>query len=83
MPANRRSVAAFNSGQLERASSYIDQALAALAAVGTRPWVPRLVSHLGFHRGSDRVLRRSDRHAPSGFSRRRSRRSEPWPWRAA
>jgi predicted ATPase/DNA-binding CsgD family transcriptional regulator len=38
--------------QLARASSYIEQALAALAAVGTRPWVPRLVSHLGYHRGS-------------------------------
>jgi DNA-binding CsgD family transcriptional regulator len=45
-------VAAFFQVELPRASSYIDQAFVALAAVGTRPWVPRLVSNLEFHRGS-------------------------------
>ena len=43
---------AYSSRQLDRASSYIDQALAALATVDDVPWSARLVSHLQFYRGA-------------------------------
>ncbi len=43
---------AYSSRQLNRASSYIDEAAAALARVGDRPWTARLDSHLHFLRSA-------------------------------
>lgn len=43
---------AINSGQMERATAYLELVDAALATVGDLPWVDRLLSHLETHRGA-------------------------------
>jgi predicted ATPase/DNA-binding CsgD family transcriptional regulator len=49
-------VSAFQFGQLERASSCIDQVLVALTKVGTLPWVTGLATHLTYQRGIVAIL---------------------------
>ena len=43
--------AAYNSGQLDRAASYIEQALSTLAAAGNPPWLVRLVGDIEYQHG--------------------------------
>lgn len=43
--------AAYNSGQLDRAASYLEQAVTAIAMVGEPPWLERYVSHVEYQRG--------------------------------
>jgi predicted ATPase/DNA-binding CsgD family transcriptional regulator len=47
---------AFDSGQLDRAAAYLDQALATLTMVGNLPWVTGFATHLTFHRGMIALL---------------------------
>ena len=44
--------AAINSGQLDRAASYVERALATLATVGNEPWLARLAGDVEFQRGT-------------------------------